>query len=170
MIPERYVGFKCYFDAVELEGVVDVEIPKLEAMVETVKGAGILGEVETPSLGNFSAMNMTINWRTAARPQALLMHTLASHLIELKGSIQYKDSASGLISTKQMRVITRSRVKSSSYGKVEVAASGDASTEFSVEYLNVFYDNIPQVEYDPLNFVFRVNGVDQLASVRADIS
>ena len=52
MIPEKLVEFKVYSDSHDLLGVSDIELPSLDFMSETVKGAGMAGEVDSPTIGN----------------------------------------------------------------------------------------------------------------------
>lgn len=170
IIPQTIAGFKGYLNGRELEGVVDVELPSLEAMTTTVKGAGLLGETEVPAVGNHSAMSATVNWRVDNRSQVLPLIPYNVNLLEVRKSIQLKDPKTGIISTKPFRAVMRVQGKSTKFNKAEVAGDGDASNELTVEYLLVLYDNVPQVEYDPFNYVFRVRGVDMVASVKDDIN
>ncbi len=43
-VPEKLINFRVYEDGDDLVGVADVTLPTLDAMTETVKGAGIAGE------------------------------------------------------------------------------------------------------------------------------
>ena len=52
-VPEKLINFRVYLDGNNLIGVADVELPSIEAMTETVKGAGIAGEIDSPTLGHF---------------------------------------------------------------------------------------------------------------------
>lgn len=52
-LPSLLVNFRVYDgDSNDMIGVADVELPKLEAMTETLKGAGVSGEVDMPVLGH----------------------------------------------------------------------------------------------------------------------
>ena len=53
-VPEKLINFRVYEDGDDLVGVADVTLPTLDAMTETVKGAGIAGEVESPVMGHYS--------------------------------------------------------------------------------------------------------------------
>lgn len=169
MIPERLIGFKCYRNGAELLGVTDVTLPNFEAQTDTVKGAGLLGETETPTIGHYGAMSMTVNFRTVVGniTPLLLPH---GALLEFRGSIQHTDEKTGTIATKQLRVVTRAKPKNTQLGKGEPSATMDASGEYAVEYINVFLDGRPVIEYDPFNYVCRIGGADILGSVRSDIN
>ena len=168
-IPERLIGFKCYLEGIELLGVTDVDLPNLEAMTETIKGAGLLGETETPTVGQYSAMSMTINWRNLVRDITPLLDP-NGHILEFRGSIQSTDSQTGLLSTKQLRVLTRAKPKSTNIGKGDVSAAMESSSEFTVEYLLTILGGTPVFEYDPFNYICRIGGLDILGSARSDIN
>lgn len=63
-VPERLINFRVYNDGNDLLGVANVDLPSIEAMSDTVSGAGIAGEVESPILGHFGSMTATFTWRT----------------------------------------------------------------------------------------------------------
>ena len=45
VVPEKLINFRAYNDGNDLLGVTDVQLPSLDAMTETVKGAGIAGRL-----------------------------------------------------------------------------------------------------------------------------
>lgn len=63
-IPSKINSYNVYNDAERLIGVGDeVTLPDFEAMAETISGAGILGELDDPTVGHFSNMEMEIPFR-----------------------------------------------------------------------------------------------------------
>ena len=50
--PIRLVNFRAYNSSNLIIGTTDLTLPKIEYMTETVKGSGIAGEVDLPTLGN----------------------------------------------------------------------------------------------------------------------
>ena len=168
LVPEILVGFRVYEGGNNFLGIADVELPKLETMTETIKGAGIAGEVEVPILGQMSAMNAKLNWRVPTKDTLRLAAPMIHDLV-LRGSIQHNDSGSGELTTMGLRVALRGRSKSIDPGKFESAAAMDASTEFSLSYLKIDYDGQTMVEYDPLAYKYVVDGVDYLAVIRRDL-
>ena len=63
-VTERLVNFRVYNEGNDLLGVATVDLPELSSMSDTVSGAGIAGEVESPVLGHFGSMETTLTWRT----------------------------------------------------------------------------------------------------------
>ena len=53
VIPEVVSNFRCYDEDVQkLLGTVDIELPNIEYLTETIQGAGIAGEIETIVVGH----------------------------------------------------------------------------------------------------------------------
>ena len=63
-IPSKINNYNVYNVAERLIGVGDeVPLPDFEALADTISGAGILGELDDPTVGHFSNMEMEIPFR-----------------------------------------------------------------------------------------------------------
>ena len=109
-------------------------------MSDTVSGAGIAGEVDSPVLGHFQAMSETFNWRTIEKPAMDLAKQQAHHL-EIRGSQQQFRTAEGKLASSPVRVVMRAIPKNFSLGTFEPGSTTDSSTEFEVIYIKVFVDD-----------------------------
>ena len=167
-IPERLINYNVYSETGKLMGIATVELPELEQMSETVSGAGIAGELETPTMGHFGSMTTTFSWRTIEK-EALILSTPIAHMVDIRGSQQVYDAASGVYSTVPVRVSMRIVPKNLSLGSFEPGATTDTEQEFEVMFLNILVDNLVAVTIDKLNFVCAFNGVDVLAPIRKDL-
>ena len=136
-IPERLINFNCYSEAGRLLGLTTVDMPQLQAMTDTVKGAGIAGELNEPTLGHYQALSATVHFNTAN------------------------------IDMNYLRVLMRCKPTNSQIGNADVSAAMDSQVEFSVDRLLISVDGTPTVDYDPLNFICNIGGVDILAGARA---
>ena len=168
-IGERLVNFEV-FDGVtgRLLGLADVELPTIEALTETVRGAGIAGEVESATLGHISAMSMTLKWRTQ-EVQGLKLAAQKVHAIELRGAVQRLNTATGVYGVQILKYVTRCTPKSSPLGTLAPSALQEPSAEFSVIYIKVFVDGRSYLEIDPYNYKYVVDGEDYLAAVRSGL-
>ena len=73
-IPSKINNYNVYNVAERLIGVGDeVTLPDFEAMADTISGAGILGEVDDPTVGHFSNMEMEIPFRLVDHEAADMM-------------------------------------------------------------------------------------------------
>lgn len=167
-VPERLINFRVYNDSNDLLGVATVELPEIEAMSDTVSGAGIAGEVESPILGHYSSMTTTLSWRTIEKA-AMTLAAQKSHAVEIRGSQQIYDAANGVYSTVPVRVSMRITPKTVSLGSFEPGATTDTEQEFEVLYLKVFINGKAVLEIDKYNYVAKFGDEDLLQSVRADL-
>lgn len=63
-VPEKLINFRVYNESEDLLGLADVTLPSFESMTETIKGAGLAGEIDSPVLGHYGSMEVEFNWRT----------------------------------------------------------------------------------------------------------
>lgn len=165
-MPERLTNFRVYLDGSnDLKGVADIQLPSFEPMTDTVKGAGIGGEYEAPTIGHFQSMKLTINWRTLTTDMLSLLRQRARR-IDCRGAFQDYDAGKSARVTRAVRVVVEGLATKVDPGKYEVGSTSDGSAEIEVMYIKIEIDGRTVLELDKLNFVFIVNGEDQLAAVR----
>jgi hypothetical protein len=162
---EKLTNFRVYLDGKDLLGTADVQLPELAAMTDTVKGAGIAGEVEVPILGHYGSMALTINWRTFNGDTATLAKPMAHHL-ELRGAVQVYDAGTGKYSIVGQKVVVKAVPKKTALGKLDVGAGQDSSSEFEVNYIKVFLGGEEKLELDKYNYICKIDGEDFLAETR----
>lgn len=168
-IPERLVNFRCYAGpAAEFLGMTDVELPSFEAMTETISGAGIAGEYASPVLGHFASQTVKLKWRTITAA-ALSLLAPVRQVFDVRGSIQLQDPGLGLLVTQALRVECTGQVKSQNPGKLEPGKVMGVETDVELAVVRISLDNVPIIELDKFNMIFRVNGVDYLQKVRTDM-
>lgn len=163
---ERLGNFHVYNEDNLCLGVASVELPELEGMTDTVSGAGIAGELETPITGHFGSMTTTITWRTITEDLAYLADNSKIHMLVMRGYNQVHDAANGESKEVPVRVVMRVKPKNTSLGSLEVGATTDSECEFEVYNFKLFIDGKEKITIDKLNFVYRINGKDKLAGAR----
>lgn len=167
-VPERLTNFNAYNDGNKLVGTVDVEMPEVAFMTDTISGAGIAGEIDSPVLGMVQSMTSTLTWRTVTKAASVLVAPRV-HAIELRGSQEVFDQATGTKRAQPLRVSMRVQPKNLSMGSLEVGSSTGTESEFEVTYLKVIIDGEEVLEVDKFNFIFKADGTDYLAEVRENI-
>ncbi len=167
-IPEKLIGFRVYNEGTDQIGLADVELPEIEFLSETTSGAGIAGEVESLVLGQTKSLPLKLKWRAFNGSAASLLAP-KSHLLDLRGSIQRFDAAAGTYEPQAMKVLVRASPKKSGLGKLEMGKPMDNESEFEVTYLKVWLGGKEVIEIDKMNYIFKVDGTDYLASVRANL-
>lgn len=167
-VPERLINYRVYLEGNTLAGIATADLPDIEAMTDTVSGAGIAGEIDSPILGHFSSMALTLTFRTITK-DAIKLNAQKSHAIDLRGSQQVYDAANGVYNTVPVRVAVRCIPKRVGLGSFEVGSTTDSETEFELTYMKIFIDNQEVLEIDKYNFKYVVDGVNYLDSVRDDL-
>lgn len=168
MIPTQNINFSIYDSrSKDLLGVAEVTLPNFEAMTETISGAGLAGEVDMPVLGHFGSMTVELSWRTMTADATRLSQQTAQYL-DMRGSIEHYERT-GAIVTVPMKVTVITVPKSLNLGNLNVGTGSDSSNEFECSYIKVWIGGKEVVELDKFNYIYRVHGVDYLASVRRDL-
>ena len=165
-IPSKINNYNVYNVAERLIGVGDeVTLPDFEAMADTISGAGILGEMDDPTVGHFSNMEMEIPFRLVDHEAADMMDMTKAVQLEIRGA-QQTTNTEGDIEFRPMRVVVRGRGGKLTTGKVKAGSSMDTKITLTTLYILIEVDGKTVVELDKLNEVYKVNGVDVLAKIK----
>ena len=166
-IPEIINNFNAYHNGNVLIGVSGaVSLPSLDAITETIRGAGILGEYETAVVGNYGSMTQEVPFRILDDDIFSLMNPNALVDLTFRASAQSTVKATGAIAYKGMRVVERGRLKGFTPGSLEQGKQMGANVTLELMYILVEVGGKTMLEYDKLNSVFVANGVDLLEEVR----
>ena len=166
-IPEKINAYNVYKQGKKLIGLSDeVKLPDFESLTETISGAGILGEIDSPTIGLFAGMEMEIPFRQLGESISELVNPLNGIDLTLRGSSQVMDS-SGNTSFEGIRVIVRGRSKSLTGGKFKQGEGTGSSVKIELTYCKIEINNKNIVELDKLNCVYKVGDVDILEKVRS---
>ena len=167
IIPEKVVNYMLYADgSISLTALVDVDLPDIQFMSETISGAGIAGEIDSTTLGHIQAMTMGLNFRTLIDQNYNMLEQRA-YSLEIKAGLQSSDQNQGKLVTGKYRIMVKGYPKGFNQGKMAVGKPTDSKQEFSVNYLKVEYDGEEVLEIDKTNMIFKVKGTDYLTDIRA---
>ena len=164
-VPEKLINFRVYNEGADLLGVADITLPTLESMTETIKGAGLAGEIDSPVLGHYGSQTVELNWRTLYKPNVLLAAPKAVTL-DMRGANQVKDSESGSYVVQPVKVVVRGVPKSTELGKLDVGTGSESKNTLEVDYIKVTIDGADVLELDKYNYICKVDGTDYLSEVR----
>jgi len=167
-IPDKLINFQVYEDGASIDAVVDVTLPTLSYMTDSMSGAGIAGEIDSPTIGHFSSLTVNINMRTLSGNN-IRLHAPKAHSFDFRGSVQHFDEGSGSFISRAIRVVIVGIPKSGPLGSLSVASQMGPGNEFEVTYLQVIIDDIVEVEIDKLNLVCTIGGIDYLQDVRRNL-
>lgn len=167
-IPELLINFRGYDANAGMMSVSDIELSKMSAMTQTIKGGGVVGEMDMPVLGTYQDMEMKFTYR-AVTAEALKLSKHKSHQVDIRGSIQVQDNQTGDIATEPVKIVARGLPKEIELGKMEVGGTMDVTVTLSVYYIKVDVNKKTYIEVDKFNYKSITDGEDALASVRSDL-
>jgi P2 family phage contractile tail tube protein len=167
-IPEKSINFAVYYEGEDLLGMAEGTLPSLEALTETVKGAGIAGEFDSVTLGHFGSITQTLKWRNITNA-FVKFAPHRTHDLYLYAAHQDYEPGTGLYITQKIAVFERGIPKNSNLGNLVVAGMTDTETELELTYLKLEINDRERIELDKFNYIYRVDGVDYLESVRRDL-
>ena len=166
LIPEKSINFSVYLNGTDLLGVAEGSIPNFEAMTSEVKGGGVAGTLESIVLGHFNSMNFSLTWRTVTDAFMKLFGHVTNDL-DLYAALQRYESSLGVYLTEQLHVYMKAVTKNSTPGNLVVGDNMDTQTEFEVMYIKIELNGKERIELDKFNYIYKVDGIDYLAMVRA---
>ena len=166
LVPEKGINFAVYYDGEDLLGAAEGELPNLEFLNETVEGAGIAGKFNSITLGHLDAITLSLTWRNTTDSFVKLAHP-KTHELALYAAQQDYDAGLGEYKVRKVALFVKAIPKTLNIGKLAVAGMTDTKTEFEILYLKLEIDDKERLEIDKLNYIFKVDGTDYLADVRA---
>lgn len=164
-VPEKLINFRVYKDSTDFIGIADVTLPTLEAMTETVSGAGIAGEIDSPTLGHLGSMETVLNWRTLEKNNLALAAPEGVQL-DMRGAQQVYDSSTGKYVVRPVKIALMGVPKSTEMGKLEPGTTTDTANTLETTYIKIDIDGESVLEYDKYNYIFSVGSNDYLSAVR----
>lgn len=142
-----------------------IKRPSLEVMTDTVKGAGITGEIDLPTFGQLSAMEYEISFKRTNEKAVDLFGQKTQH-IETRWVTDVLNTTSGNIVTCANKEIIKGVPKKLDLGNIETNSNNEASVTLEILYYKFIQDGKSLIEIDKLNNVFIVNGIDYAKSIR----
>lgn len=169
-IPERLVNFNVYGGPASTQffGMATVELPSFQSMTETIQGAGMAGEYDSPVLGHFASQMVKLQFRTPTIDVFGLLAPIR-HVLDIRGSIQHNDPMLGALTTASMRIECTGQVKNTNLGRLEPGKLMNAEVDLECAVIRISLEGVPLVEIDKFNMIYKVSGVDYLAKVRRDV-
>lgn len=165
-IPEKLNDFRMFVnDSPDLKAHADVELPALNFLTETVSGAGVQGEYDSPNYTHLESAKATVNWRLISdeivdflKPQVLKL--------DLRAANQVLDSVIGKHEFTVTRAVIKGMPIGTEPGTLSKGAQYDGSTQIEVLYMKLEYEGRTLLEFDKLNYIYKVDGVDYSEPLR----
>ena len=166
-VPEKINEYNVYLDGVEMIGVVpDIDLPEIGMKASEVEGAGMLGVLDSPAIGQFESMEQEIKFNVLYSDAINMLNPLEAVNLTFRAAQQVYNKTGGY-AFKGLRIVEQGRVKKFKPGKLKRAEGMDASITMELTYILVEVDGVVMLEIDKLNQKYVVNGTDMLAGISA---
>ncbi len=166
-IPEIIHSFRAYHAGKRLIGISDeIKLPDFESVSDPMNGPGMLGEMNSIAMGQFTSIEMEIPFRQMYSDMFLFIDQTRALDLTFRGSIQVMNSETTGLDFVPMRMVTRGRCKGLTGGKAKQGTGTASSIKMEVYYILIEINNVVELELDKLNFKYMVHGVDIMEKVR----
>jgi phage tail tube protein FII len=143
----KTVQYKVYYSETDKQGkeqltfieeTTSVKRPDLSLASDTIKGSGLMGEIDLPTLLQFGSLTYEITFRRSNK-QAAILFGQKTHALEIRWVHDVLDSANSKISLAANKDIIRAIPKSMSLGNLESNSANETTIVFEVVYLRNCY-------------------------------
>lgn len=144
----------------------DLQLPSLEMMTETIKGAGILGEIDWPSLAQIGSMTFSANFRVTGS-DSLAIAAPELQEFEVRWVIDKFDTNNIKVGVEAHKAFIKCVPKKHDSGKLETGSGMDGSNEYEAFYFRRIIDGVEVLLIDKFNYIYKVNGTDYASQIKA---
>ena len=162
----QVANFAVYAEGNRQIGLASVELGELNLESQEIKGSGIAGTIDLPTMGHFENIEVKLTWRSLYENPVKLLAQRAV-MLSLRGAIERYDAATGELKILPVRIDVRSIPKGLNLGKFEPSELMESESTFHADYLKITIDGVVRLELDKFNFVANVDGTDYLTAVRS---
>jgi phage tail tube protein FII len=168
--PTVYARAEIYIDGGTRQlGTANTTLPPEEALTETLRGGGLMGEYNAAVPGMFSAREMVMNF-SAFFGDIENYAVGETHNFDVRAALQVVDPTTHQTEYVQVRHAIVGTITARTPGEVGSVVQAGASISVSVRREEKYSAGKLVKEWDILNDVYRVNGRDVYAGIRAAIS
>lgn len=169
VIPEKINDFRVYANgSTDYKGLADLQLPSFDAMTETINGAGIAGEYESTNFGHYQSMKLVLNWSMITEELTEFLKP-GSIQVDCRVVNQEYDPTSAKHKFVPNRVLVKGHVTKNDLGKAAKNGKYEGSSEIEVTYIKLERNGKTLIELDKINYVYKVDGVDYMAEIRAGL-
>lgn len=143
-----------------------VTLPSIEKLTDTYKGSGVLGEIDLPTYGQFSSMELEIEIGVSDENMDKLLET---NSLELRWVVDSIDPSTGKVSVIPHKAFLTVINKSFEEGSLEPGASQDGSYKYEVLAYKRIVNGKEKLNIDKLNGIYAINGVNKLSDISANL-
>jgi P2 family phage contractile tail tube protein len=163
------VAYRVYHQGKDWLGIATLEMPQIQYITETLNGAGLAGEIESPVIGLTQSMSCKMTFTSATPDVFDALDWTVQPLFECYSALQTVDETTGIRSSIPYRINMLCRPKTMPLGSLEQGKKHGNECELELTRLEVLLDGAEKLLIDKLQFIHRVNGKDLLSTVRSQM-
>lgn len=165
MMPKTVRDFHLMADGRSYIGLIqNFEAPKIQKKTEEILNGGMGGAVEIDMHFEKMECSWTANEHIA---QMIALFGIADQQgVMLRINLAVENCAPGT-STEPVTYVVRGIVKEIDDGTAEMGKKTEIKYSMALSYYKKEVNNVPILEIDFINYVYRVNGIDKYAARRA---
>lgn len=139
--------------------------PDIESLTDTIKGAGLMGEIDLPAIGQLGSMEAELTFNKTNTEYVELAAPTA-HKIEVRWVTDVLDSSNASIGVEANKEIMTVIPKTMGLGDIESNETNEATITMEVLSYEYIIAGKSVIKIDKLNNVFSINGKDYYANIK----
>ncbi|AWK52209.1 phage tail protein [Clostridium beijerinckii] len=170
MISNKVIDYSVYTrdsgKATKMGDTTSVTLPSVEMLTDTIKGSGIIGEIDVPTLGQIGSMETELSLRVTNEQYGTLIST---NELEYRWVTDVLDPSTGKVGTIAHKAFLKVITKKFDEGKLESGSAQDGSVSYEVTAYKRIVAGKEILNIDKLNGIYSINGINQLANVTTNL-
>lgn len=148
----------------KINDTTGVQLPSIEFLTDTIKGAGIMGEVDLPSFNQIGAMSTEISIRVSNEEMGLLA---SANELEIRWVTDVFDTQNIKVGILAHKAFMNGAIKKIDEGKIESSAAQEGAFEYEVYSYKRVINGKEILNIDKFNGIYAVNGKNLLQDVES---
>lgn len=149
-----------------LDDTTSLQLPSFEMLSDTIKGPGIMGEIDWPSYLGVGSAQFSFNMRVD-EAKAAYMSAPGKKRFDVRWVTDKFDTNGVNIGIDAHKAVIIGVFKKYDGGKIEANAVSEGSNDYEVLYYKKTINGKEIIEIDKLNYIFRVNGTDYGKNIKS---
>ena len=139
--------------------------PEIEMLTDGFSGAGIMGEIDLPTLGQLGGLEGELGFNKT-NTKMIGLFTPTAHTLEIRWVTNVLDTATGNVLVRSNKEIIKILPKKIDLGEIESNETNESSMTYEILSYQYLIEGKTVLKIDKLNNVFIVNGKDYSKKIR----
>lgn len=149
---------------IKIADTTELKLPSIEILTDTIKGSGIIGEVDWPTFYQPGAMSLEVSVRASNDDIGVLM---AARDIEIRWVTDVFDTTSVSTKVNAHKAFIKCVPKKIEEGKIAMGEGSEGSFEYEVFAYKRTLNGKELLNIDKFNSIFAINGKNLVHDLQA---